>query len=360
MITYYDLGPDKKLNEIVMAGSHDAGITFGGSNTQTQDLDIYGQATAGVRVFDLRITGAVLKKGETDVLALKTYHGQGPSSKTTGIDVRTGQTGTVKTKSMWAGEYGMGLARILSDSVKFVTNSPSEFLILKFDKCHNWLMIAKACVEILANHIYKGGGNLNTKTLRELQGKVIVVFTKDGIEAVHHLYGIPQGILGIKNLYKSDSVYDVGYHGLQYFGKGGTSVSNPFKSYDDKVKENMKKQTKIMKQGGDGNAQVMGMMYWTTTGVTQSIRDRNTRMWTAPNVAKLQNMWEGGLNNAIMSRVNAFASIDGFAGGQMIKAFMPNIIMIDFADAEKCQDIFELNIVPVTFIVNALGDYAHA
>ena len=46
MIRYYDLGKDKKLNEIVIAGSHDAGISEGGSNIQTQSLDIEGQALA--------------------------------------------------------------------------------------------------------------------------------------------------------------------------------------------------------------------------------------------------------------------------------------------------------------------------
>ena len=64
-------------------------------------------------------------------------------------------------------------------------------------------------------------------------------------------------------------------------------------------------------------------------------------------------------NGAIMSRVSKYANINGFGGGQILKAFMPNMVMIDFADAPKCQEIFELNTVPVTFLVGALGDYAH-
>jgi hypothetical protein len=43
-------------------------------------------------------------------------------------------------KSLWGGEYGMTLTKILGDSLKFVTVNPTEFLILKFDKCHNWEM----------------------------------------------------------------------------------------------------------------------------------------------------------------------------------------------------------------------------
>lgn len=357
MINYFELGPDKRLNEIVMAGSHDAGVTSGSSNTQTQDLDVYGQATAGVRVFDIRITGAVVKKGNGDkVVALKAYHGIGPAGKQDAIDIRTGQAATVKVKALAGGEYGMTLSKILGDALKFVSINATEFLILKFDKCHNWEMIATACVSMLGASIYQLGGNLNKATLRELQGKVIVLFTADGIEAVHHLYGVPQGILGIRNLYGGSAAYDERFHGLQYFGKGGTSVWKPF----NKIDQNVAKQKKIMEKGGDGNPNVMGMMYWTTTGMNESIRDRNTGMWSAPNVARLKNMWDGGLNSAIMSRVNKYASIKGFGGGQVLKAFMPNIVMIDFADEEKCKHIFELNTMPVTFLVSALGDYAHA
>src|SRR5690349_8464741 len=137
MITYYDLGPNKKLNEIVMAGSHDAGITQGASNVQTQDLDILGQANAGVRIFDIRITGAIVKKGPADnVVALKAFHGGASSTKTTGIDLRTNQTTEMKTGLKY-GEYGMTLSKILNDSKKFVTQNNTEFLLLKFDKCSN-------------------------------------------------------------------------------------------------------------------------------------------------------------------------------------------------------------------------------
>ena len=54
-IRYIALGEDKQLNEIVVAGSHDAGITGGDKNERTQSLNIAEQAKAGIRVFDLRI-----------------------------------------------------------------------------------------------------------------------------------------------------------------------------------------------------------------------------------------------------------------------------------------------------------------
>src|SRR5262245_66471820 len=67
---YYQLGSHKRLNEIVMAGSHDAGITAGGANAKTQSKDILGQAKAGVRVFDLRVAGV----GHKHRVRLKAFH----------------------------------------------------------------------------------------------------------------------------------------------------------------------------------------------------------------------------------------------------------------------------------------------
>jgi hypothetical protein len=360
VIKYYELGPDKRLNEIVMAGSHDAGITGGGANVQTQSVNIYGQAHAGVRVFDLRIAAATVPgvTGAVKNAELKAFHADGMlQSKATTTRHVAGLGGAqqiVRTK-LKGGAFGLGLAAMLQQARLFVTTYTDEFLILKFDKSTNWMLIAAACVQELGTEIYTGGGNLNLKTLRDLRGKVIVLFTEGGLAAVHHAYGVPHGILGIKNLYGSKSAYDERYHGLQYFGKGGTSPFKPFK----KIDQNVKKQTKIMEKGGDANPNVMGMMYWTTTGLKESIQHRNAGMWSQPNVARLRNMWDRGLNGAIMSRVNKYANINGFGGGQILKAFMPNMVMIDFADAPKCQEIFELNTIPVTFLVGALGDYAH-
>ena len=76
MINYFELGADKQLNEIVFAGSHDAGITGGGANVQTQNLNILEQAQAGVRLFDLRIAAATVggKFGSDKVAELKAFH----------------------------------------------------------------------------------------------------------------------------------------------------------------------------------------------------------------------------------------------------------------------------------------------
>ena len=81
MITYYGLGAGKRLNEIVIAGSHDAGITSGGANVQTQNVDIAGQAVAGVRLFDLRIAGRAMMLTSPQhtgkVMSLTAFHADG-------------------------------------------------------------------------------------------------------------------------------------------------------------------------------------------------------------------------------------------------------------------------------------------
>src|SRR5262249_39807531 len=151
----------------------------------------------------------------------------------------------------------------------------TEFLILKFDKCKNWGLIAEACVDVLGDTIYKGAGNLNIKKLKNLKGKVIVLFGKDGYRDIPNEYKARGGILPFKNLYDG-GVYDEDYNGLQYYGKGGTKVTNTI----DKTEENYKKQKELMRKGAKKDVSVMGMMYWTTTGVFESIEKRNRKMWT--------------------------------------------------------------------------------
>jgi hypothetical protein len=261
---------------------------------------------------------------------------------------------------------------MLSDASKFVTKNNTEFLILKFDKCHNWPMIAKACVDVLGPDViytYSGTGDLNSKSLRELRGKVIVIFQEKGRQAVRQLYGPDQGILGFTNLWNGGAYKD-DYPGLQYKGKGGTSIFKPF----NKVEQNIKKQTKVMtatsrkvKSGKwykrktkirvDDNPSIVGMMYWTTTGINESIRDRDSGMWTQPNVQRMQSMWNNGLESAIASRTDKLSRIDGFDKGAVLKAFMPNIVMIDFADPTKCKHIFELNTVPPTFLISSMQNF---
>jgi hypothetical protein len=348
MIKYYELGGDKQLNEIVMAGSHDAGITGGASNVQTQDLDIGGQAAAGVRVFDLRVTAAAVstQHGNSKEAQLKTFHAD-PSLMKNETKSRfmpdVNRTESITRTKLRGGAFGSGLTDMLQQAKSFVETYNTEFLILKFDKCTNWELIAEVCVNVLADTIYTGTGNLNTTRLRNLSGKVICLFTEGGLAAIPQRYRMGGGILGIRNLAAGGTYVDR-FHGMQYFGKGGTSVARAF----GKLSQNEKKQGKLMAKGAAGDPNVMGMMYWTTTGISESIRKRNDGMWSVKNVKKLRKLWQNGLAESIESRIASNVDPTSYASATILKAFMPNMVMIDFADAAKCEEIYDLNQVAAT------------
>lgn len=381
MISYANFS-NRRLNTLVFAGSHDAGITGGGDNAKTQNLDIRQQADAGVRIFDLRIM-----KGITG--NLRSYHGS--------------KAGRI----LITGTKGIGLAEMLGDAKNFVAANTSEFLILKFDKCSGWKDIAQECVDVLGDHMYAGGGNLSRKTVSDVAGKVVVLFTKDGYKEIAKLRElassstagpVPEGreiarirgkptvasIMLVKNLYSDGLVspYDDREGGLQYVGKGGTSLDNG--DFDEKLAENVRKQQRIMGAAINGaDPEAFGMMYWTTTGVFKSIQQRDAHNWNAP--AQMRAAVQGGIGGAAynppapqfgdgmkrlwLQGMGAYMNLNIPAGarpggvvphGQVIKRFMPNFVMVDFADSQKCQAIFDLNLMDLLAVRTAMLDFGLA
>jgi len=243
-------------------------------------------------VFDLRVT-AFKVEGETTRVELRALHADEAVQKN---EVKIRQVGgigplpVVRTK-LRAGDYGLGLERMLLEAKDFVQSEAGkkEFLILKFHKCKNWLLIAEACTFLLRDYIYKEGGNLNTTKLKDLKGKVVVLFSSKGLNEVAGVFGPGDRILGFKNLYDKEAPgnYKENFQGLQYFGKGGTSVS-PLKAFG-KQSQNVSKQGKLL-EGANAlmSPQVMAMMHGTTTGLIESIEKRNEKMWDSPNVEKMK------------------------------------------------------------------------
>ncbi len=353
MVNYYEIGKSRQLNQVVIAGTHDAGITGGGSGVQTQTLNILEQALAGVRFFDIRIAAAVTSQTHASgkpVAELRAFHADDK------VVMKLGRTAVLKgsqqpvsiTQSkLAAGAFGLGLTDMLQQARNYVHSDVgrTEFLILKFDKCTNWGHIADACDATLGLALYKGGGNLNTKTLDDLKGKVIVLFSAKGLA---ELNAPRAGILGFKNLSASGQAYQDNYDGLQYYGKGGTSPFNPF----SKIKQNVKKQSKLIQNAmALGNPAVVGMMYWTTTGLIESIRKRDDGMWDSPNVTQMKSMWGQGLGDFVSSRVPLQMN-NAMANGEQRRKYFPNIVMIDFADNNKCQQIRALNDLTAQHLAN--------
>src|SRR5262249_30505071 len=132
-----------------------------------------------------------------------------------------------------------------------------------------------------------------------------------------------------------------GYDGLQYYGKGGTDLLPP--TCISKM-QNYDKQLKLMKEGRVGNPNVLGMMYWTITGLIGNIKQRNKILWQGPQRRAMAKLWLNGLGTYVKRRTPNCADPDFyFKNQEILKRFMPNIVMIDFANLDKCETIFHLN-----------------
>lgn len=170
-----DLYDELKLCEIMMPGSHDAGMSVLqhctlplvlDNYTRTQSLSVEGQLYAGARYFDIRI--------DYDHGELVTYHREGK----------------------W-GCNGQSLRSILEQMKSFLTFYPTEFLILKFshirsfndsindNNAHNPTKTKKLIEEMLGGYqdfLYCNSSstmNLVNMTIDTFRGKAILAFDYD-------------------------------------------------------------------------------------------------------------------------------------------------------------------------------------
>jgi hypothetical protein len=347
---------NKRLNEIVIPGSHDAGIYGKGKkNIVTQSLNIAQQAMVGVRWYDLRIA---TMKTSTGAFEQRSFHLTSP--------LVIGKKKDHQNVDHFGGWGSDTLGKMLTQAKDFVKAYSTEFLILKFSKSYNLQGVVDACVEVLGEYQYKrlSKANLNLMRVGDLAGKVITLFDEKDIAKLNLPIGDDRylGIKKYRELYDSDTktskVYDKTFDGLQYFGKYSNTPE---------VDVNTKKQNDILQAGAMGaDRDAMGMMYWTLTGtgkhltVFRSIKSRDKGLWTNNSVQSLNETWENGLMQAIRAQMgrdfqyaiehrrNKFK----IGGGGTWKAFMPNIVMMDFADEKKCETILELNTIANTQINN--------
>ena len=280
MVNYFELGRDKQLNEIVVAGSHDAGITSGGGNVKTQSLDIGEQAKAGVRVFDLRIAAATVagEKGAPKQAELKAFHANNAFMTNEAKSRNMGGQAVDVTRTKFklgAGDFGLGLPAMLRDARNFV-NSREGGSELPDSQVRQVPELGTHCERVHQRprqRLAQGSGQREHGEARGpgREGHRAFLAGRDqrGRRAGHR---IEQGILGFQNLY-SGGGYSDDYAGLQYYGKGGTSVTKPF----SKLSQNEKKQRKLV-QGAKGmDPDIIGMMYWTTTGISRASRSGTPR-----------------------------------------------------------------------------------
>lgn len=157
------------LNDIVMPGSHDAGMSIlqgcygldngiGKNITKTQSLNIGKQLEAGSRYFDVRL--------DTHDGELYTYHGD----------------------STGGGCHGESLISVLNGVVAFLEQNPTETAILAFPKPKNdddgtaenfETLLDKYSAYLYKDSQNKYEGNLAKLPLSDVAGKFIAVFNYD-------------------------------------------------------------------------------------------------------------------------------------------------------------------------------------
>jgi hypothetical protein len=333
---------DLELCRVLMVGSHDAGINEGKGNAQTQLLDIGQQAICGARVFDIRIG---LQKFHYDKVSdhgeerITTYEHRALHADKKVQRNSTTDSGLITTKLL-GGTFGQELQTILSQSLAFVDQT-KEFIILKFDKSHNPAEVARMCVDLLPKDRLCKPCNLNRTRIRDLCGKVVILFTSENIKAVRQ-EDKNCGIMPIINVFKDGNSYTrEGGVGLYYYGKGGTSVNNPH----DKKLQSLSKQGEIIEEMQCVHGEVLGMVYITATGILENIQNRDDKMWGTEHCPSnySDEMFKRILLDGATPRIPKNVSATEYSSGTVFKTCIPNIVMIDFVEEWRCKKIFGLN-----------------
>ena len=347
-VNYYSLGRDKRLCDVVFAGSHDAGIYKGGAPTRAQRDSIAVQAGHGARFFDVRV-GAFKTLNKVN---MKTFHADDKLQLNRRMDVKVNLPGGKQNMKIMAlpvgGHAGEGLQSILAGAKAFVDGS-TEFVVLIFSKSTNMDLVVSEVDVILGAHQFATDGPLNTRTLGELQGHVVCVYTEDEdltlqLASYQHHAGATGRRFGMKNLFKEGGGYVAGYNGIQYYGKGG--LTRDVSGTKNKVDRNAALQKEKMVAGGGvaGCEELLGMVYVTATGGIGSLKDRDKKLWKSKRINPLLNIWESDdVADNVVVRLPNNVDPSAESSSALVKSFFPNIVMMDFTDRQRCETIFNIN-----------------
>lgn len=318
------------LRQIVMPGSHDAGVY--GTNqtivkmsalvkpeyTVCQHSDFFKQALAGSRFFDCRVFLRKLPQAEQKPGGPKYENKLGHFAKE-----------KVKgSKEPTLGGYGGALVAVLCQALEFVNSNNSEFIILRFSHTYH----PDQCVEEIkkivnskpeySKAVYKTAGNLAIKPISELRGHVIMVFDE---KFTHHITPT-EGIHRFKKFSEGASKID----GLATCGTFSSSMKMA------KVHEGSKEAIeKHFKHPGSPDVGHLHFVYWQQTAGIFGEKDVYK---TTTSAKKEGQAWTGGAHanlNDFMTEVQ-----DAW---KKEKKLPVNVISHDFVTAETCEKIIKLN-----------------
>ncbi len=342
---------DPKLCEVVMPGSHDAGVygdkdvavvnhavgdpTFTTSTTlkktliptthtrlcmatwaKCQSTNLAGQALYGSRFFDLRI-----------YVKQRTFWGK--------KDLKAGHftffEGTKHIEPSMGG-YGGSLISLINDAVNFVHTHTSEFLILRFSHVKNHKLVRDG-IEAQLNamkafkykRVYDGGNaNLGDTKVSDLAGKVIMVFDTqfDPVRTGSYAYWmVPWNKLG------PNSPTGTQVHGLRTcgtFSKSDTIAvvkAGQIAAIDTHI-------THL----GSTDPRHLSFVYWQQTGEVPG----------KLNVKETTTKTKKSAHSELGDFVTVLCRAWGAAGGDRQKP-PANVISHDFVKPDTCERIIKMN-----------------
>ena len=361
---FLDKLADRRLKEIIIPGSHDAGLAAeyaqqmtrlsSDAKTVTQSVGVGEQAQAGSRFFDVRvqkIDGAM-----TSFHTAPNLLGKVPlvnKIKATKTDTRTG------------GASGQGFDGILTELRQFVVSNPTEFVIVRLSHLKDsadlftelWAWIANAANTA---HVHRGTGNLAIAKVSDLAGKLVFVieakkFKHASVPPAGGAARIPGQADGFHKFYQSKG-------GALPSVNDGLCVCGEFsnkKKLDDILEKQVKNYAEHDKHKNcRADEQHLYSLYWTATG--GDIADNTSKQLTNENfkkvraqVVKVRNEnWEKAMSaNPNMLMPNSAKSKQDLFNDEnrartkfaVQSASIPNIILYDFVNEGTSQAIVDLN-----------------
>jgi hypothetical protein len=332
-----NLNDNKLLRQIVMPGSHDAGV-YGTSQTilrstalgvkkqyvVCQHSDFGLQAMSGSRFFDCRVFFRKIPRDER----------QAPDQKYENLlghfGIERVKLGKLKLSQEPAlGGYGGSLSAILSQAFDFVIGNTSEFVILRFSHTYHPTECIQEIKRILdskpvyKNHAYKNNGNIAMKRVGELRGKVIMVFD----EKFNQHITPGEGILRFSKF----SVGKANIDGLSTCGEFARDkeLAKVYAGAMRGVREHLDNHP------GDG-AGHLHFVYWQQTASAVGEKDV-FKTTVAPKVPGQQ--WSGGAQSNLGDLIAQFAAQRDQAHGRM----PVNVVSHDFVTSETCEKVIRLN-----------------
>lgn len=326
----------KFLHEVVMPGSHDAGVYadterqkdvtvvtpfVGQGQVRCQSLSILKQAVAGSRFFDCRV-----------------YLRSFPHKKyINGKLVKEQKVPTLghffrDTKEGSGGGYGGSLATVIYDAIGFVREHPTEFIILRFShtKCTDEVADMLEMVydsNDNGKYIFTGDVNIAQARVSDLRGKVVMIFDAKFNKQRQENYQVKKTLQSLRSVEfkKGRGLSAKGMHLFRKYANGSASgnglcTCGAFASSDKMAKvygESIEATNEHRNHPDDH----LCFVYWQLTG--------------------------GNVQTNTMASTGTHAKLDGFLQEVLENSLpagkLPNVISHDFVSEDSCSQIISLN-----------------